>query len=925
MRYIIGIDLGTTNSCVSFVDTQDPKLAIQPFRVPQLVAPGYVEARATLPSFCYLSSRDEWPRGSMDLPWKKNLENLVGSLAQSQGAKVPTKLVQSAKSWLCHSAAQRRDKILPSDFSDVERHVSPVEATAFYLSHIREAWNHHFARSDVESEFDQQDIILTVPASFDEVARRLTIEAAKMAGYVHLTLLEEPQAAFYSWISQHENQWQKQLNVGDKIIVCDVGGGTTDFSLIEVIEKEGQWGFNRLAVGNHLLLGGDNMDAALAHFIEEKISREQGTSDFQLNQWLQLKHQARAAKEALLNQTFDGSKPFTILIQGEGSSVIKGSVTTQVHAPEVSELLLKGFFGEYPLEQALQLRKTTGFKTMGLPYEEEPSITKHLAAFLKRTTLDQAPQYILFNGGSMKPALFQQAILQSLKLWYDEAATKVLPSESLDLAVARGAAYYGKVRRGYGVRIGGGIPQAYYLGVDIKNSKGELSNRALTLLSKGSEEGASYESALSFSVRPNTPVSFHLYTSNVRLEDQQGDLVDIDHKELQSLPPIHTILRLGKKQLTESATESLPVRLHIKLTEIGTLELWLQSVTTEHRWNLEFQLRNEAGQENSVAALDAARADEVFDTSYLQEAQKCMVEAFNSPSKIEKIMENLENLLEKPRREWSLSVLRGLCDTLLTLAAKRKTHATLESRWWNLVGFCLRPGCGYPLDDFRIKELWKILLGDFKNPKCLECQIQQWICYRRIAGGLNKGQQTQLASEILNSLLTNKNSKIILKSKSEINPYLEKIRALASFELLETSQKIKLGNALMHRIKEGQVISAEYWALGRLGARHLIFGSAAHVIPKEECLRWIEDLLKLPPNDLIAHLLGQLARKTDAREVNLSSATIDKILDLYQHSPSFDRLQSLLTETSRLTAGEQEELIGDKLPAGLVLEHESGK
>lgn len=925
MRYIIGIDLGTTNCCVSYLDTQDTKLSIQHLKLPQLIAPGYVDANPTLPAFCYLSAEHEWPEDSLALPWKKNAEHLVGILAQKQGVKVPTRLVQSAKSWLCHSAANRKDKILPFE-ANADQRISPVEASAQYLRHIKNAWNHALARSNSEAEFEQQEIVLTVPASFDEIARRLTAEAAKMAGYIHLTLLEEPQAAFYSWISQHEHVWQKMLKVGDFILVCDVGGGTTDFSLIQVQENEGKLSFNRMSVGEHLLVGGDNMDEAIAHYVEKKLSNECGKNDFQTVQWLQLKHQARAAKENLLDDIKPPQEAFTVLIQGTGSAVIKGSLSTQVLRDEVAHLLAEGFFGQHSFEDASKLRKTTGFRTMGLPFAEEPSITKHLAAFLKRSQLTKAPDYILFNGGVMKPFIFQQAIVQSLERWYPGSHPQLLKSISLDLAVARGAAYYGKVRRGLGVRIGGGTPKTYYLGVDIKKSDGVISHQALTLLPRGSEEGTSYESSQTFLLRPNTPVTFNLYTSHVRFNDSKGEIIDIDLKELQPLPAIQTILRLGKKQLTDmfgTGSENIPVRLNITLTSIGTLELWLQSQKTDHRWSLEFQLRTATGQEDHVSVLDSARKDEIFDASYLQPAKDYISHIFSNAGKSEKAMEALEGLLDKPRREWSLSILRSLYDTLLTLFSHRKINAELEARWWNMAGFFLRPGFGYPLDDFRIKEIWKIILGDFKSSRDSECQIQQWICFRRIAGGLNKGQQTQLANEIIAGLFPSKSFKIMLKAKSDLYPYSEKMRALASFELLEVSQKIKLGKALLSRILNGEANASEYWALGRLGARQLVYGSAANVISRDTVSEWIHALLKLPPNDQLLNLFIQLALKTDQRELNLPQSIVEQILAAFISTPNYDRLQLLLTKTTALTQAEQEQVFGDKLPAGLILEYAS--
>lgn len=913
MRYIFGIDLGTTNSCVSYVDTQDSRLSIQTLKIPQLISSGHVEARSTLPSFCYLSGIQEWPIGSLALPWKKQEQNFVGFFAQMHGAKVPTRLIQSAKSWLCHSAINRKDKILPLE-ADKDHKLSPLEATCLYLTHIRDAWNHLFAKSQNDSEFEQQEIILTVPASFDEVARRLTVEAAKMAGYVHLTLLEEPQAAFYSWISLHEHVWEQKMKAGEIILVCDVGGGTTDFSLIEVEKTENKLGFSRKEVGDHLLLGGDNMDAAIAHLLEEKLAQQHGKRDLQTSQCLQIRHQARSAKEALLSESSE--ETFTVTLQGIGSTVIKGSVSSTISREEITNLLLRGFFGQHAWNDALQLRKSTGFRTMGLPYEEEPSITKHLAAFLKRSRLAKAPEYILFNGGVMKPSLFQKAIIQSLEQWFPNNTIEVLESISLDLAVARGAAYYGKVRRGFGTQISGGIPKAFYLGIDRTNARGDKSYQALTLMPRGSTEGATFEHSTIFTLRPNMPVSFNLYNSHIRLNDKHGDFIDVDLKELQPLPAIHTILRLGKKH-----TENIPVKLHSKLTAIGTLELWLQSQTTEHRWLLEFQLRSVSGMENPIADLNKARQDEIFDDTFLQDAKEYLKNIYASDSKPEKMMEALEGLLNQPRREWSLSILRSLFDVFITTSIHRKRNTDIEARWWNLVGFFLRPGFGYPLDDFRIKELWKIILEDFKNSKCLECQIQQWICYRRIAGGLNKGQQTQLANEILITVFPNKSTKINLKAKSDVYPYMEKIRALASFERLEVPLKIKMGKALLCRILEGEGNSCDYWALGRIGARHLMYGSAINVIPREECSVWIESLLTLPVNDHLAHLLAQLARNTDHRENNIAQALIEKIIFHFVTTPYDERLQSLLTQNAPLTLHEQEHIFGEKLPAGLMLEN----
>lgn len=928
MRYIIGIDLGTTNCALAFIDTEQASLALQIFAVPQLSAAGKVDAILTLPSFCYLAASGEWGPGALKLPWKEETATFVGQFAKIQGARVPTRLVQSAKSWLCNVAANRRDKILPIEAADVSQRLSPVEASSKYLEHLRDAWNATMAKGNPAFELEEQEIILTVPASFDEVARTLTVEAARKAGFLHVTLVEEPQAAFYSWISQHEQVWENQFKSGDSILVCDVGGGTTDFSLIEIQqekkEEKGKLAFQRMAVGDHLLLGGDNIDAALAHYLEQKL-QQSGHPQLESNQWLQLQAEARTAKETLLQEGVALEEIYTVVLQGTGSSVVKGSVTVAIQRREVEQLLLNGFFGMYPLQEALQLRRSRGFRTMGLPYEDEPSITKHLAHFLQQSHYlekNKGIDYILFNGGTLKPEIFQKAIEQALVSWFPQTQLKRLSSSSLDLAVARGAAYYGKARRGLGVAIGGGLPRTYYLKIDVKDASGQFTSKAMTLLPRGSQEGRVFQSNQIFALRPNTPVAFHLLTSHVRLQDQEGDLIDIDPIEMQSLPPIQTILRFGRKQMQSDVESTIPVRLGIRFTAIGTVELWLESQTSEHKWQLEFQLRSATGQDPALLQKGQASRDETFEKGYLEEAKRSIEMLFQPGSSLKpsQIMERLESQIGTDRREWGPTLLRELWVSLLKIAPYRKMSIEHEARWWNLAGFFLRPGFGFPLDDFRLKELWKIILAELKTSKTSECLVQMWICFRRIAGGFNKGQQIQLASEIIGEVFDKKSGKIDIKRKGDLYLYSEKIRALAALERLDLSFKVRLCDALIDRILHHSPANYDYWALGRIGGRHLLYGSAGQVIPKEVVTRWVEQLLRHQPvpenQDSMIFLLKQLARKTDHRELNLSEAIIQKILSTYPQ----EHLKEWLLENKELTQGEQEQAFGDQLPAGLLLE-----
>ncbi len=918
MRFLIGIDLGTTNSALAYIDLEKSHVTTQLFAVPQFSTLGKVEALSTLPSFCYLVSPNEWPKGFLKLPWKEEKEAFVGQFAKVQGARIPTKLVQSAKSWLCNVAANRRDKILPVEAADVKQRLSPVEASAKYLMHLRDAWNHTMAKGDSTQDLEEQEIILTVPASFDEIARTLTVEAAQQAGFRHVTLLEEPQAAFYSWISQHENSWKKEFQQGETILVCDVGGGTTDFSLIEIQEKEGELSFQRMAVGDHLLLGGDNIDAALAHYIEQKLLQKDYPA---LNtvQWLQLLAEAREAKETILkNLAQECHSAYTVVIQGQGSSIIKGSMSVTIEAQEVQDLILNGFFGRYSFEEATKRHQSRGFRTMGLPYEDEPSITKHLAYFLNQAqaTTEKGIDYILFNGGTMKPAIFQQALIANLTHWFSSRSVKTLSSFNLDLAVARGAAYYGKVRRGLGVAIKGGLPRTYYLQIEIKEND-QSHPQALTLLSRGAEESHSFQSTQTFMLRANTPVSFHLLTSNVRLYDKEGEIIQIDEQEFQKLPPIETVLRYGKKQTSDDSNQMIPVNLGIKLTPVGTIEIWLISQKTEHRWNLEFQLRSVTGQDNSVLTLTKKQRDETFATGFLEDAKDVLIEAFQGLIKPARIMELLEAQLNMPRTEWSPSIIRGLFESLIKIAKSRTASQELEARWWNLVGFFMRPGFGYSLDDFRIKELWKIILGELKLSKHKDIQIQQWICFRRIAGGLNKGQQMQIAADLIADLYDKKTGKIEVKRKNDLYVYSEKIRAVAALERIDLTLKIRIGQALVDKIARDEACDADFWALGRIGARHLFYGSAAQVVSVDICSKWIEKLLKVPhlQGKQAEFALGQMARKTDHRELNLPSSLIEKILQKFSQS----ELQAFLSTTHPFSEKEQAQVFGEALPTGLIL------
>lgn len=908
MRYIIGIDLGTTNTCASYVDTHDDRLAIRLFPLPQLVGPGKTEARALLPSYCYIANKEEWPPTSISMPWAKDRDYFVGDFALDYGSRVPTRLVCNAKSWLCHSAAARRDPILPAG-GDLDKRISPVEASTRYLKHIADAWNWTIAKGEHELAFDQQEVVLTVPASFDEVARALTAEAAKKAGFGSVTMLEEPQAAFYNWIDQHQGNWSEILQAGDRILVCDVGGGTTDFSIIDVRKiEDSTLSFQRMAVGDHLLLGGENIDNAIAHLVSERLSVELSAS-----QWLQLCHQARTAKEAIYGK---GESFFRFILTGSGSRVVAGTTGTTLQKEEIDDVVINGFFGVLPWEEARLRKSAGGIRSIGLPFEEDPSITRHLAYFLDSHGCTNAgsPTHILFNGGTMLPSIFQRSILTSIETWFPGKGLKTLTAPHFDHAVARGAAYYGKVRRGLGVRIKGGSPRSYYLGIDVKRGN-VLKHEAITLLPRGAEEGATYTAEHIFQTLPNQPVSFQLFTSHTRLHDKQGDFVSIDPEEMHALPPIHTVLRFGKTVVDDARV--IPVRLSLSLTAIGTLELWLKSTLTDHTWSLEFQLRSATGQDDAIRSIGSQRKDETFDAAYTAAAEALIAEAFTSGGGIspKSLMEKLEVTLGMNRKEWPPSVLRSLWPPLLKHAAQRSLSGEHAERWWNLVGFVLRPGFGYPLDDFRLKDLWKIILAELNKNRSSELLQQQLICFRRIAAGLSRGQQVQIASEILPQIFTQKG----LIAGKPPHLYVERLRTLASLELMEVPTKIKLGQAIIDKIIKDNAAAIEFWALGRIGARHLLHGIPGYTVPNTVCADWIEKILAHThkyDQEIVARLFSQIARLTGHRSIDLSDALRKKIC---QTLPS-QQLEEILLTMRPVSGKEQELAFGEALPPGLSLE-----
>lgn len=869
----IGIDLGTTNSALAFIDPREAGEAdfppIHVLDVPQMVAENRTEPRRTLPSFLYIGDAQ-----------------IVGAYAREQGALVPTRSVHSAKSWLSNSEADRTAKILPWDAQEGGRILSPVEVSTLIIAHLVEAWNKAYPGFPIVGN----EVVLTVPASFDEEARELTVTAARDAGIEKLTLLEEPAAAFYSWIANHLSQSQKSLFDGQTVLICDVGGGTSDFTVIRVNREGDVVHFTRTAVGKHLLLGGDNLDLTLAWLVEAKLGKP-----LSVRQRSALRRQCAAAKEVLL--TDPNRKSVEITVLGSGASLIGGTMRTEITREEALELTLDGFLPGCELGEQPKEDKKSLFRELGLPYVSDPAITRHLSAFLSTSGAERIDG-ILFNGGFFIPEICRQRVTDVVEHWYGKRPI-VFENHDLDLAVAVGAAYYGYARgTGTGVLVRGGLPRAYFIGID---SPGETL-RTVCLAPRGTEEGSTLELDLEgLQLVANRPVTFRLYSSLTRTEDKLGDMVEFSAEEaatLHSHAPLNAVIRFGKK----IEERLIPVKLGGRLTEVGTLEIWAESKISEQRWRLQFELRKRA--ESGPVKPAAVVSEEA-----VLKAEELITKAFGTnaidPAALPGL---LEQAMALGRNSWPSSALRRLADRLLEHADGRKTSPQHESRWLSLTGFCLRPGFGFPGDDLRIEQARRVYASGLTFANQVQCEIEWWIFWGRVAGGMNRNQQVDIYQRIAQYVLPRGQKKPRLNSSLEREVW----RTASSLELLPTPTRTELGEAIAKKIKSGDYRESELWCLARLGARRLFYGPMNQVLPPVTAARWVDVLAKAKNTaDAIATIAcrtGDAARDLPEPALALARKAIG------------DNAQALavLEGESQRDIAALGKIFGEELPAGLV-------
>ncbi|MCY1080395.1 Hsp70 family protein [Archangium lansingense] len=924
--HIVGIDLGTTHCAVASVDpAKGPTAPVEDFPVPQLVRQGEVSPRPLLPSCVYVPAGHELAAGSLRLPWGEGGSQVVGELARWQGARVPGRVVTSAKSWLCHPGVDRSAPILPWGAPADVAKLSPVEASALLLQHMAQAWNH----AHPESPLAQQEVVITVPASFDEAARALTVSAARKAGLEKFTLLEEPQAAFYDYTARHRKDLAQSLEGVRLVLVVDVGGGTTDFTLVHAgVSPEGPM-LRRLAVGEHLMLGGDNMDAALAKRVEEKLFPD-GNRRLSATQWTQAIQAARTAKEALL-----GNNPperYGVSLVSEGSRLLGGSLSTELTREEAESLVMDGFFPRAGTQERPRRVSRMALQELGLPYAQDAAITRHLAAFLAQhaaagfAALGETapaegalprPDAILLNGGVFNSPQLSARLVEAVSAWWPGAPRiRLLKHESLELAVARGAAYYGLVRRGHGLKIGGGAARAYY--VALQRPADSTEQPVLCLIPRGFEEGNQVDiGERSFTLTLGRPVQFTLYSTTSDRIDKPGDVVMLS-EDLKPLPPIHTVLKgaAGK-------TAEVPVHLQAGLTEIGTLELFAVSNVADERWRLEFELRGTGGErELTVTESMPARFAEAKENAERVYGNKPLP---IGPKDVKQLSRTLEKVLG-PRETWRVPVLRELWSTMFAGASKRRRTADHERVFYSLTGYTLRPGFGYPLDHWRSEQTFTLFEPLVQHHTEKSVWIEFWVMWRRIAGGLSEAQQRKLY-DYLKPHLARKVPLDAQQPPSKLKGIQpegldEMVRTAASLEHLEPGDKAELGGWVAARLKAENKSGGPWaWALGRLGARVPLYGSSHKVVDVEVAEAWLSLLLELDLKriDGAPFAAAQLARLTGDRMRDISPELRAKTAQALRAAKAADTWVQMVTEVVALEAEDEARALGDTLPAGLRL------
>ncbi len=910
-QYLVGIDLGTTHTVVAYTEANkhENQQAIQIFQIEQLVAPGEVAARPLLPSVRYHPAEGEL--AAADLGFSSATEQVViGEAARVLGAKSQGRFVTSAKSWLSHPSVDHTAEILPWGSADDVQKVSPLEASASYLSHVRMVWSHKFPDAPLEN----QDIVITVPASFDEAARSLTLEAAKMAGLHQIRLLEEPQAVCYDWLRRHTGKIKQALQDVRLLLVCDVGGGTTDLTLIKVEHGDDEPRLTRIGVGDHLMLGGDNIDLALAHIAEKRITGgEKKLSAADLSQLLE---QCRVAKERLLAD--DAPEQLNVTLLGGGSKLIGGSRSAQLDKDEVRAIALDGFFPLSKLDD-LPDRKRSGVVEFGLPYAAEPAVSKHIAAFLALHSEASAqalehqgrvPDAVLLNGGVFRSQPITQRTIELINSWSDKQPV-LLENQHPELSVAYGAVSYAQARRDKKLKIGGGSARSYFLLVDTEQKQAQ--QKGICVLPRGSEEGIEVLlKEQQFALRIGQPVRFHLVSTTGDTAYQAGELAEIDDQRFNSLPPLAVAFE-GEDR------GEIKVQLAVTQTEVGTLKIQCVAISDpSQRFDVEFQIRrrgNSGQQANQELPVGFNQAVEKIQAVFGAKSKKV------DPKAVKSLRADLEKVLALPRTEWETPLLRALFAALLDGMKSRRRSENHERVWLSLVGFCLRPGFGYPLDDWRVEQLWKTYSQNIQFVNERQNWTEWWTLWRRIAGGLNSQAQEQLFKDISKFLNPAAARQAGVAKQIKNRGYDDMVRLAGVLERLSVEQKVKLCEWLLKRLQKSSEPNQTWWAVGRIASRVPFHGSSHNVIAAETVTQWMKQVLavdwkKVPQAGFAATLM---ARMSGDRARDLDDKIRLEIIEKLKQSKSPNSWIEMVEVYKELDETEEKQIFGEALPPGLKL------
>jgi len=968
-HYLVGIDLGTTHTVVAYAKADNTHQEIQLFQIEQLIAPGQVAARPLLPSVRYHPAIGELSEADLLFPNGAGESVVIGEAARLLGAKSKGRFVTSAKSWLSHPSVDHTADILPWGSGDDVAKVSPIAASASYLAHIRTVWGHQFPDAPLE----KQDIVITVPASFDEAARSLTLEAARLAGLHNVRLLEEPQAVCYDWLRRHTGTVKQALANVHLLLVCDVGGGTTDLTLIKVEQGEQEPKLTRIGVGDHLMLGGDNIDLALAHLAESRLGNdEKRLSAADLSQLLE---QCRMAKERLLAD--DAPEQVNVTLLGGGAKLIGGSRFVALSKDEVRSIALDGFFPLSGLDD-LPDRKRSGVVEFGLPYAAEPAVSKHIAAFLKlhnaasREALaapapgrpatytpslaivapvpdrpatytpslaikgeGSVPDALLLNGGVFRSQAITQRMVDLIGSWRSGAPV-LLENQHPELSVAFGAVSYAIARRDKKLKIGGGSARSYFLLVDTDDSSKQqdpstLLRTGICILPKGSEEGD--EVILKdrrFVLRLGVPVRFHLVSLSGDGEFKPGDVTEItgdctdaggramqgaSAESFHSLPPLAVAFE------GDDCAEVI-VELAVTQTEVGTLKIQCIAVEdSRQRWDVEFQIRKKATGLQTDAALPGnfSRIAEQIQAVFGAKSKQV------DPKAVKSLRADLEKLAGIARTEWTTPLLRAMFEVLLEGTKYQRRSENHERVWLSLAGFCLRPGFGYPLDDWRVEQLWKSYPQGIQFVNETQNWTEWWTLWRRVAGGLDAVAQERIFADIAKFLNPAAARQPGVAKQIKNRGYDDMVRLAAVLERLPVAKKIQLGEWLLKRLEKVGEPSQTWWAVGRIGARMPFHGSSHNIIPADIVCLWLKQILavdwkKTPQAGFAATLI---ARMSGDRARDIDETMRLQIIEKLKLSKAPASWIDMVEQIKELGEKEEKQIFGEALPPGLKLINEA--